>query len=328
MRRIGRNTAVAALTSVTLALTATAAAAGEGETATLTDVVAAAADAAGAAGQVVEPTARGGEFTGETEMGTVTVDAAGGQVTVDDGGLGEPVSIGLPGELVPGATGIAEDGSIVFEGADTSTDVVVQLLEDGARISTVIGDADAPSRYAYPLDGGTVPFLEEDGSVSLLQELEVTLPDTGQTVTATAKVGTIAAPWAIDATGREVPTHYEVEGSVLIQVVEHVAEDTAYPVVADPQYSRSWFNSYIWFNRAETKTIASGGWGAATLTGLCTAAGGPVAGAVCGLAAGSLVYTAGVAENSSPKRCVALRMTSAIVVNYPSVFTYRDSRCA
>lgn len=140
-------------------------------------------------------------------------------------------------------------------------------------------------------------------------------------------MATIGSPWAVDANGQSVPTWYEVDGDTVTQVVDHVGMQAVYPVVADPEYGKSWLNSYIWFNRAETKTIAAGGWGAATLTGLCTAVGGPIAGAVCGLAAGSLVYTAGVAENSSPKRCVALRFTSALVVNYPSVFTYRDSRC-
>lgn len=319
---------VAVLSAAALVLMGTSASAAEDATDAVTDVITAAADAAGQETTVVDTARSGTELVAQTEEGTVTVDAtAGGQVTVDGGGNVEPISIGLPEEVVTGAAQTADDGSIIFEGVDPSTDVVVQVLDDGTRIATVIGDAGAPTRYTYALDPGTVAHLEEDGSVSLTQEATLTLPDTGETVTGPAMVGSIAAPWAVDAEGRPVPTHYEVNGSTVIQVVDHTTAGVTYPVVADPQFSRSWANSYIWFNRAETKTIAGGGWGAATITGLCTAAGGPGAGAACLLVTGSLVYTAGVAENSSPKRCVAVRFTDAIVVRYAWVFTYTSSRC-
>lgn len=48
------------------------------------------------------------------------------------------------------------------------------------------------------------------------------------------ELGRIAAPWARDATGRAVPTRYEIRGSTLVQVVEHRGGNVSYPVVADP----------------------------------------------------------------------------------------------
>lgn len=43
-------------------------------------------------------------------------------------------------------------------------------------------------------------------------------------------VGTAAVP----ATADDVPTHYEVHGSTLTQIVDHTGGRFAYPVVADP----------------------------------------------------------------------------------------------
>ncbi|MBM0262830.1 hypothetical protein [Corynebacterium macginleyi] len=57
-------------------------------------------------------------------------------------------------------------------------------------------------------------------------------------------VGGVDAPWARDAKGVEVPTHFEVQGNVLTQVVEHKSGDFAYPITADPSW---WDNVKGWF---------------------------------------------------------------------------------
>jgi hypothetical protein len=85
--------------------------------------------------------------------------------------------------------------------------------------------------------------------------------------------------------------------------------------------------------RAETKTIATMGWGAAILSAACGYAGaalgahvGAAVGvALCGAVAGLIVYRAGTAQNSSPKRCLYLQFTAP--VNPPASGTYKDSRC-
>ena len=41
-------------------------------------------------------------------------------------------------------------------------------------------------------------------------------------------------PWARDANGAEVPTHYEITGTTLTQIIDHRMEPYAYPIVADP----------------------------------------------------------------------------------------------
>jgi len=46
----------------------------------------------------------------------------------------------------------------------------------------------------------------------------------------------IAAPWARDASGRDVPTFYQIDGTTLVLLVEHRGGDWAYGITADPLF--------------------------------------------------------------------------------------------
>ncbi len=164
--------------------------------------------------------------------------------------------------------------------------------------------------------------LNADQSISLFEDVEATDPETGQVVTAQFEVALVQAPWAVDASGADVATHYELVDNAIVQVVEHAESDISYPVVADPTFTQiTPFQTRIRWNRAETATIAAGGWGATGLTAVCglagAAAGGPVGAAafaaLCFAISGSAVYTAGVAQNSKPKRCLQLTVTFTII---------------
>ena len=48
----------------------------------------------------------------------------------------------------------------------------------------------------------------------------------------TVFVGAIVPPWAEDATGQSLPTHYEITGQTLTQIVDHLAAIEP-PLVAD-----------------------------------------------------------------------------------------------
>lgn len=78
--------------------------------------------------------------------------------------------------------------------------------------------------------GGAVAFLElmPDGSA-------IALDDDGD------ELAVAATPWALDANGTKVPTHYEVGGNTLIQVIEHKDGNFEYGIVADP-----WWNPFSW----------------------------------------------------------------------------------
>lgn len=66
----------------------------------------------------------------------------------------------------------------------------------------------------------------------------------------------IAPPWARDASGSDVPTHYEVVGNTLVQVVEH-SNSFVYPVTADPRVGFEWWGVWSKLSKAETKSLAS-----------------------------------------------------------------------
>jgi hypothetical protein len=63
----------------------------------------------------------------------------------------------------------------------------------------------------------------------------------------------LAPPWARDAQAREVPTHYEIDGTTVVQVVNHRSGVYDYAITADPFWwaipvamalHRCWANPY------------------------------------------------------------------------------------
>jgi hypothetical protein len=51
--------------------------------------------------------------------------------------------------------------------------------------------------------------------------------------------GRILAPWAVDAAGKALPTHFELTGQSLRQVVD--TEGATFPVVMDPTVTAGWW---------------------------------------------------------------------------------------
>lgn len=95
-------------------------------------------------------------------------------------------------------------------------------------------------------------------------------------------VGAVSPPWAKDAVGTLLPTHYEIEGETLTQVVEHAA-GISYPVVADP-----WLGVRLFYNFYRSN------WrGDYTYNGTVTAVGSAIlggGGGVGGYLAGGIVF--------------------------------------
>jgi hypothetical protein len=266
-----------------------------------------------------------GVFSAPIDEGSVEITTIAGRASakaVAPGG--SVVEVGLPLEVATDAGAVAESGAVTFRGVGKSADVAVETTDDGFRILTVIGSASESSMFTYPISAGVTIVIEKDGSVSLSREGVYTDPETGAKLSATSSAGTIAKPWAKDAAGRRVPTHYEVRGNSLVQFVDHTSQHFEYPVVADPEWSQSWLNTYIWWDKPETMTIADGGWSATGLAAVCAILGGPIAGAACLGLFGSIVYQAGVAKNSWPMQCVAIRYTTPIG---GSVITYSNDHC-
>lgn len=118
--------------------------------------------------------------------------------------------------------GVTAEGT-VLRGADPLVSAVVQETVNGFRVVTVIRDTTRNSRFEYtfavPADAALVRtptgYLLTDGDEVL---------------------GTLADPWATDASGRKLKTHYEWKNHVLAQVLDEEMKDLQYPVVLDPAW--------------------------------------------------------------------------------------------
>ncbi len=122
---------------------------------------------------------------------------------VTEGAPGIAVSDGHNGSMI--ATVITHTGM--------SNDIVINSLDAPASYSTRITVSRGQSVKSTP-DGG-YEVVDQKGKVSAL----------------------VAAPWAEDATGTAVPTHYQFHGDVLTQVVDFHRPGVVFPVTADPFWS-------------------------------------------------------------------------------------------
>jgi len=269
------------------------------ESASPDDVSALVADAANSAGA----TAAGS--SGDSGEVVVPTDAAEG-VAVDMAD-GMDFTVALPVGVSTEDGVMAADGSTVYAGEKGEPDVTVTPLGSGVRVSTVVWDESQATSFDYPLPEGVDAEVLPDGSVELARAVK----GEGAAAQIAGVVGHVEPAWAVDAEGNDLPTTYEVVDGVLTQDVD--ITDAAFPVVVDPTWK---FTSAIQirarWNRAETATIAGGGWAAGSMTAVCGWAGSAVAGPVgaaafsagCLTTAGPAIYTASVAQNSKPKRCL------------------------
>lgn len=137
---------------------------------------------------------------------------------------GQTLTMSLPAE----GSGTGTRSTTVFDGSAPDTGLVVQSTAAGLRALISIDSPSAPERFAFAV-GGDVASLapRDDGSV-------LALDADGQAI------ARLAAPCARDADGRDVPTHFEIDGTTVIQVVEHHGRDFAYGITADPFWSSVW----------------------------------------------------------------------------------------
>ncbi|MBW8871596.1 MAG: hypothetical protein JF618_05315 [Leifsonia sp.] len=136
---------------------------------------------------------------------------------------GPELTIGLPfADQASNAADSQKAGVVVYDNNNGSSTVPVTHSDGTLQITTVIENANAPKRYDYPI---SIP-----DSASLVQS-----PDGVVAIVAAdgSPLRVFGDAWAKDANGDLVPTHYEVHGNTLTQVVDFT-EQTAFPVVADP----------------------------------------------------------------------------------------------
>lgn len=120
-------------------------------------------------------------------------------------------------------TGGESRGTALMTGKDSSI-AVPTIRDDGSlQINTVINSSSAPRRYVYDFDiQGGAHLVEGVDGVADVEDSQG------------SSVAGIMPAWAIDHKGAKVPTHFEIEGAKLVQVIDLDSNDIAYPVVADP----------------------------------------------------------------------------------------------
>lgn len=181
------------------------------------------------------------------------------------------VSLGLPAPQNSQVSKI--DGRYVVPASDGAS-LAVAPTADGAQVLIGIEEPGAPTSYDFDLDAadGLTGQVTPDGAVELTNE-------------AGELAAQVAAPWAVDADGRQVPTRFTLRDGVITQVVDHRAGDFNYPIVADPRiFSCDWRTSIcVKFTKKETKAIAKKASGGvqAFAAFLCTKIPHPVIAAVC-----------------------------------------------
>lgn len=124
----------------------------------------------------------------------------------------------------------------------TSLKVAVQPLRGGVRLLSVLKNAATPNTTTYDvrLPAGAVMQRDSLGGVVVREK--------GRTTSR------FSAPWAKDAAGRSLPTHYTLKGNALTQVVD--TRGAKFPVVADPQWFWDFLQTGYHFNKLETANLA------------------------------------------------------------------------
>ncbi|MGL4339305.1 MAG: DUF2599 domain-containing protein [Rhodoglobus sp.] len=115
------------------------------------------------------------------------------------------------------------DGIVSFDNGNGSITAPVVKEDGSVQINTIIKVVSAPTRYSYEIDvpaGGRLESLE-GGTIAVVDS-------SGEFIAG------VAAAWARDARGKDIPTRFEIDGTTLTQIVDHQSVDVSYPVTADP----------------------------------------------------------------------------------------------
>ena len=155
------------------------------------------------------------------------------------------------------------NGIVAYDNKNGSHSAPIAKSDGSIQITTIIlGDA-SPSEYVF--DWSTKfesnMVLNLDGSVSVQD-------DAGRVVFA------FSPPWARDADGLAVPTHYEITGKSLRQKVFHQGGQFKYPITADPWLGTDLIQSEKWILRSNlpaisvTPTLWGRGWTGTSMWGI------------------------------------------------------------
>ena len=116
-----------------------------------------------------------------------------------------------------------DGGSVVISGDDPSVSALADETPNGFQVFTTLNSAPKSKRFDYTFDVPANTVLNETPEGFLMQA--------GERV-----IGSIDLPWAVDANGRQLKTHFEWKNRVLTQVLDEKVSQLSYPVVLDPSW--------------------------------------------------------------------------------------------
>jgi hypothetical protein len=175
------------------------------------------------------------------------------------------------------------DGIAKYESSESFATVPVIKDDGSVQVLTIIDGESSPTEYAYGFPGSS-SLVDAGGGAVLIVDAQGNY------------LGGVAPAWAVDATGKAVATHYELRDSQLVQVLDHLSQDVAYPVTADP-----WLGSNLFHTGGQP---AAGVWVQLSVWGQSVHNGIAQGGGIGAIAAGkSIFYGAGwdEAKNRWPK---------------------------
>ncbi|MCD2104905.1 hypothetical protein O4214_20825 [Rhodococcus erythropolis] len=136
-----------------------------------------------------------------------------------------PFSPRTPESVLSQAVGTIASPLMAYARGGQSTLRVFDPITGGSRFFFLIHDETSSHESVIPV---TVP---PGGHMRVNPDGTVTVFDADGN-----PVSTIDAPWAYDANGTPIPTHYEIRDGQLVQVVDTAGiENVLYPILADPE---------------------------------------------------------------------------------------------
>ena len=166
-------------------------------------------------------------------IGSALVTTTSGDMTV-----GLSMDDALTTERVTSTT-----GDTLLQDVLDGVNLAIKTQDTGFSIIAEIQSLSSPHEIGFDasIPTGAVLELLEDGSIDVIDENGLT-------------IGSFAPPWAKDAAGNSISTHYRLVGTTIVQTIA-ASETTEYPVIADPEWTWGWISGTIYFNRSETYHI-------------------------------------------------------------------------
>ena len=167
----------------------------------------------------------------DTERTEVRASNSGNSITHFSNN--ESFSVSLPGSSSNVTR--SSDSTVATLGDDARSDnfalAITTPAEGEATVHSILLTESAPQTFSYTFHNITRISSDGHGGADLFYA------DSNDEL---VQVGHVERAWARDAIGRPVPTHYEIHGSKLTQVVDHRSGGYTYPIVADPSWSEIW----------------------------------------------------------------------------------------